>query len=273
MLSKEELTVYDRDGYLLRPGYFSTDEVKVMRDQLDSLFNKDKPEKILETSGKVRSVYGIHTTNEVFSRLVRHPGLLRPAMEILKSEVYVYQFKINAKVAMFGDVWAWHQDFIFWKKEDGLPEPRVINVSIFLDEVTEFNGPMMIIPGSHKSGMVNLASGTSPEGSQEWPSDLAADLKYSLGRELVAELVKRNGIIAPKGPAGSVLFFDANVFHGSSSNMSPFNRAMAIVTYNSTSNVPSRRENARPEFLVATDHSPLQPLAEDCLKMAASCLG
>lgn len=267
-----DLEAYERDGYLLKQGCFSADEVQLMRDQLDPLFNEDRPERILEANGKVRSVYGSHKTNEVFSRLVRHPRLLGPAMEILKGDVYVYQFKLNAKVAMDGDLWKWHQDFIFWHKEDGLPEPRVINISIFLDEVTEFNGPMMLIPGSHKAGMVDLHSQTFQTSENQWISDLTADLKFSLERRLVAELVQRNGIVAPKGPAGSILFFDANIFHGSSCNMSPFNRAIAIITYNSTANLPAFREHLRPEFLAARESSPLVPLAEDCLKLSSlSC--
>jgi len=31
-----------------------------------------------------------------------------------------------------------------------MPEARAMNVAIFLDEVNEFNGPLMLIPGSHK---------------------------------------------------------------------------------------------------------------------------
>ena len=194
-------------------------------------------------------------------------------MTLLKSDVYVYQSKINAKAAMGGDIWEWHQDFIFWHKEDGLPSPRIINMSIFLDEVTEFNGPLMLVPGSHRSGMVD-ASARSPlhaESTEDsWKMNLTADLKYSLERTVVADCVANKGIVAPKGAAGSLLLFSPNIFHGSSNNMSPFHRNMVIITYNSTENLPESVKAPRPEFLAARDYEALAPLSEDCLTQASN---
>ena len=71
-------------------------------------------------------------------------------MQIFGEPVYMHQFKINGKMAFDGDVWQWHQDYGTWKNDDQMPEPRATNVAIFLDEVNEFNGPLMFIPGSHQ---------------------------------------------------------------------------------------------------------------------------
>ena len=62
----------------------------------------------------------------------------------------MHQFKINGKMAFEGDVWQWHQDYGTWKNDDLMPTERAMNVAIFLDDVNEFNGPLMFIPGSHK---------------------------------------------------------------------------------------------------------------------------
>src|SRR5262249_62330406 len=97
-----------------------------------------------------------HRSNEHFARLICDPRILKPAMQILNSDVYVYQFKINVKAAFSGDLWQWHQDYVFWHKEDGMQKPDVINVSIFLDDVTEFNGPIFFIPHSHAEGMIDV---------------------------------------------------------------------------------------------------------------------
>ena len=50
-------------------------------------------------------------------------------------QLYMHQFKINAKPAFDGDVWQWHQDYGTWARDDGMPEPRAMNISVFLDEV------------------------------------------------------------------------------------------------------------------------------------------
>ena len=223
--------------------------------------------------GIVRSVYGSHTTNEVFNKLSRHPRLVEPVQQLLGSEVYVYQFKINAKAAFGGDVWEWHQDYIFWQKEDGLGSDRAASVAIFLDDVNEFNGPMFIIPGSQAEGVIDKSAQTLPAGmrnqvyenSPAWISNLTADLKYSLDRETIASLVEKHGLFAPKGPAGSALFFHCNLVHASSNNISPFDRTVVFVSFNSVENVPEWRENRRPDFLASRDATPIVPVLDDAL--------
>ncbi|WP_430641250.1 phytanoyl-CoA dioxygenase family protein, partial [Bradyrhizobium brasilense] len=42
--------------------------------------------------------------------------------------------------------WQWHQDYGTWKRDDGMPEPRAMNIAIFLDEVMPINGPLMLVP-------------------------------------------------------------------------------------------------------------------------------
>ena len=76
-ISEKQWMAYEQDGYLLMPNYFSTEEVEIMRSQLPQLLNQDAPQRILENSGIVRSVYGVHTKNLIFERLVRHPKLLQ----------------------------------------------------------------------------------------------------------------------------------------------------------------------------------------------------
>ena len=270
-LTPEQLTSYERDGYLFLPELFSPQEVEVMNRQLPELFADRSERRVVEKgSGAVRSVYGSHSTNEVFRRLAHHPRLVEPALQILRNPVYIYQFKINAKVAFLGDVWEWHQDYIFWQREDGVPAPELVTLSVFLDEVTEFNGPLLLVPGSHQAGVIEpppkegIPEGY--EGSPDWIANLMADLKYSVDKDSLSRLVDRGGIVAPKGPAGSVLFFHPNLVHGSVPNLSPHDRKIVLVTYNRVDNLPSFRENPRPEFLVSRDFTPVQPLADNALQ-------
>lgn len=270
LLTEEQVKAYEEDGFLLLPHCLSAQEIESLREQLAVEFAVDSERRVLEKSGNVvRSVYGSHVENEVFRRLVAHPCLAEPAMQLLRSSVYVYQFKINAKAAFGGDLWQWHQDYIFWLKEDGLPAPRLVNTVLFLDEVNEFNGPIFFVRGSHKEGVIEASHGEGfPDGysgSPAWISNLTADLKYSVGRDTVAQLIRKSSVEAPKGQSGSVLFFHPNTLHGSSPNMSPFDRNLVIVTYNSTENLPPEVENPRPWFLVSRDFTPVSPLAEGAL--------
>jgi L-proline 4-hydroxylase len=254
-------------GYLLVSSLFTADEVDVMRAEMPVLMADDSPRRVLEKDQQtVRALHGCHQVNEVFRRLAAHPRILEPARQILGSAVYVHQFKINVKAAFAGDVWRWHQDFIFWRKEDGMQAPRAVNAIVFLDDVTEFNGPLYLVPGSQSVGMIDVDPLAAPDRS--WRASFAADLKYTVTREMLDDLVGRFGLVSPKGPSGSVLFTHCNLVHGSPPNMSPTDRRLAIVTYNSVDNPLLPVEHPRPGFLVARDFTPINPLDDDTLRTA-----
>lgn len=276
-ISKAQLDSYSETGLLLLPDCFTKDEVNVIKAELPAAFARDNLRRVLEKDGKaVRSVYGSHKDNEILARLVRHPKLVGPATQILGNGVYVYQFKINSKSAFDGDLWQWHQDYIFWLKEDGLPAPSVTNAVVFLDDVSEFNGPVYLIPGSHSEGVIDVPAfnGARSRANEQpahykskpaWISNLTANLKYSLDKEVMAGLVTKHGVMAPKGPSGSVLFFHCNLVHGSPNNMSPFNRTLVLISFSSVDNIPMRRKDPRPDFLVGNDYRPIQPLDDNAL--------
>jgi hypothetical protein len=271
-ITDKQVQDYRRDGYLLLPALFSPDEVQAMKDELAGIFEEDSPARVMEKeTGVVRSVYGSHRNNEVFARMVRDPRLLEPSRALLEDDVYVHQFKINAKLAFRGEVWEWHQDYIFWRNEDGMPTNNVVTVALFLDEVNEFNGPLLFVPGSQKGGVIEPRARNEAEGGAEsWKADVAAALSYTVQQDTLAELVEDGGITAPKGPAGSVLLFDGNVVHGSAPNMSPFDRMLALVTYNAVSNAPTGGRKVRPDFLCSRDFTPVVPLESDAETLATS---
>ena len=93
----------------------------------------------------------------------------------------MHQFKINGKMAFEGDVWQWHQDYGTWLNDDMMPTERAMNVAIFLDDVNEYNGPLMFIPGSHKKGVVDARHDTTTTSYPLW----------TLDHDLVAQLVER----------------------------------------------------------------------------------
>jgi hypothetical protein len=262
-LTSNQLRTYAESGLLFFPSLFDPAEIAALSAATDEMAAIDHPSRVLETDGEtVRALHGCHLTNAVMARLTRLPRMLRPAEQIVGDSAYVYQFKINFKAAFGGDVWKWHQDYIFWAKGDGMPRPDCVNIMVYLDEVTEFNGPLMCIPKSHRHGMVDAMAS---QGQGNWKDGVSADLKYSLDRETVSKLIEEGGIVAPKGPAGSVLIFHPNLAHGSAPNLSPWDRSMMIVTYNSVNNVPVPTGELRPEFLVSRDTSALQVDSEAVL--------
>jgi ectoine hydroxylase len=271
----DALSSFERDGFVFLEGVFSADEVAVLRAAVPPLFAERTERTVYEVDGTtIRSVYGPHQRSKVFADLARHPRLVQPAQAVLGRAVYVYQSKINTKAVFGSDVWPWHQDYIFWWKEDGMPAPRALTIGVFLDDITEASGPMSLVPSSHKNGVVATDSyegrPSGYEQSPSWIANLVARLKYTISKDVFVELASKHGIVTPMGPAGSILVFDCNVAHASSVNLSPNERRMAFITYNAVDNAPSEAGLRRPEFLVSRDVAPVIPVADDVLRNAST---
>jgi ectoine hydroxylase len=263
-VSAGQLQSYDDAGFLLIPEVFSPEEIAALRARLPAILAEDSPRRIMEKDGTtVRSVYGSHVTDPLFGQLASDWRIVRSVERIVKSRVYVHQSKINWKGSFSGDAWAWHQDYIFWQKEDGVSRPDLTTAAVFLDEVNEFNGPISFIRGSHKKLVIDVeGKQTSHEVYRQcppWISNLTAEIKYSVPNEMVSVLARGHEMVAPKGLPGSVLFFHPNVVHASASNISPFNRAVVMITYNSIHNIPTKLENVRPDFLCSRDYTAVTP--------------
>ena len=265
-LGEAQVARYRREGFvLLPPGFLPGRTLETVASVMPAALADDGPHRIMERDGStVRSVYGLHRSVPELADLARTPALLSAARQLLGDDVYVHQSKINLKAAFGGDQWEWHQDYIYWLHGDGIRKPDLLNVAIFLDEVTEFNGPLTFIPGSHTEGVLSgeFAEGMplGYEDAPAWVATLTADEKFQVRPEVIADLACRNGLRAPKGPAGSVLVFDPNILHSSGPNISPFRRAMLMFVYNAVGNAPHPVPNPRPAFLAEPDFSALQPL-------------
>jgi ectoine hydroxylase len=258
-LTADQLTQFDRDGYLFFPGRFSPDETKVLTEAVPALYARREPYNVRE-KGKdaVRTNFAAHLVSEPFARLARHPRMVQPVMDLFGEAVYMHQFKINGKQAFDGDVWEWHQDYGTWLNDDLMPTERAMNVAIFLDDVNEFNGPLMFIPGSHRRGVVDAKHDLTTTSYPLWTVD----------NELIASLVERaggthGGIVAPKGPAGSMILFHSCLVHASTSNLSPWHRVSVYLSLCAVSN--HIRRFKRPEYIAHRDFTPIECLPDDCL--------
>ncbi len=258
-LSAQQRADFDRDGYLFFPGLFSAAEMQPMLGAVPELYSRREAYNVREKgSDAVRTNFAGHLVSEPFARLARHPRMVEPVQELLGEALYMHQFKINGKLAFEGDVWQWHQDYGTWKNDDLMPTERAMNVAIFLDDVNEFNGPLMFIPGSHRRGVVDARHDLTTTSYPLWTVD----------SELIAQLVERaggknGGIVSPKGPAGSMILFHSCLVHASTSNLSPWNRVSVYLSLCAVSN--HIRRFKRPEYIAHRDFTPIACLPDDCL--------
>lgn len=264
-LTDEQLEVFQTTGILIADKAFSGDDVDLMRAEMHQLVHTERPTNLAEVDGStMRALHGCDEHSQVMWNLVRDPRLLTPAQQMLGGDVYLHQFKVSMKSAFDGDLWKWHQDFMYWHHEDGLPESRAVTAALYVNEVTQFNAPTWVIPGSHREGLLRHRdpSMRAPKpGLPDWQDNVIADFKYILENDEVTRLANRLGIVSATGPAGTVLFFHSSTVHASTWNLSPYERIVILITYNAVANRPVKAKDQgpghRPQFLVNRDYTPL----------------
>lgn len=274
-LSEAELAQYERDGFLVFNNFLDPATVRQFRDDLTAYEDDDR---ILRSEGtitepgkqEIRSIFGIHELSDRFDRLTRDPKILAMVRQLLGSDAYIHQSRINFKPGFHGKGFDWHSDFETWHAEDGMPRMRAVSFSIALTDNTPFNGPLMLIPGSHKRFVPCV--GRTPE--DNYQSSLK---KQELGvpnDQDLARLADEHGIKAPTGPAGSLIIFECNTLHASNANMSPWPRSNLFFVYNSVENrleAPFCGNKPRPEFLGnRTNTEALTPFERDHFQRTGS---
>jgi ectoine hydroxylase len=256
-LSKMNLSSYEENGYLFQEAFFTPEETKALQDELHRLLQESrgvkKPEVILEPEGdEVRSIFAVHRDNTIFQALSQHPKLVSAVKQILGSDVYIHQSRINFKPGFKGKEFQWHSDFETWHTEDGMPRMRALSCSIALSDNYPFNGPLMVIPGSHKHYVTCI--GETPENNFE--NSLRRQVFGVPDEQSLTQLVQQSGIEQPAGKAGSIVFFDCNIMHGSNSNITPYPRSNAFFVFNSVQNKlvePFASQKPRPDYIAARD--------------------
>lgn len=258
VLTQEQLEAFDRDGYIFIEGAFTPDEADMLGDEAKRIFAMDRDEVWRESNGVARTAFAAHTYSEPFRRIGAHPRLVEPVKQLLNGDVYMHQYKINAKAAFDGAVWQWHQDYGTWKRDDEMPEPRAMNIALFVDDVSFANGPLMFIPGSHKTGVLEAGHDLETTSYPLW----------TLDRATVRKLADDGGIVAPIGPRGSVLMFHCNLVHASPPNISPWDRTIVYLSLCEVNN--HIRQFKRKEWIAHRDFAPIQSLSDDCLEELVS---
>lgn len=263
-LSKEQVDFFEKNGYLIFDDLFSSDEANKLFEELKSLSNdetkKKLPQFILEeTHRDVRSIFEIHKISKIYGMLCRDKRVLNKVQQLLGSKVYVHQSRVNLKPGFDGKEFYWHSDFETWHSEDGMPNMHAVSCSISLTKNYEFNGPLMVIPGSHKEFV--SCSGKTPD--EHYKQSLKRQEIGTPDKEILEQMVEKSKIVSAKGDAGSVIIFDCNIMHGSNGNITPYPRSNAFFVYNSIHNKlvePFCGLNPRPDYVAEREFLSLEPV-------------
>lgn len=240
-LTSAELTSYEENGYLVRDGAFSAEEVKEIhraceetctsvaarsverakvkvsqyyvfeRDVADSTLIKWEP----GDGNVIQGLEPVAHLHPYFGALAKHPAFTEPTCSILGvDEVALFTEKLNTKRARVGGEYALHKDYPYWTDSAEDPE-RLVTLSVALDDSTAENGALEVLPGSHK--MKN-------------PPTKDSELDFERN-ELDPDRLDTSGMIVVEVPAGSVIMFGPHLIHRSGPNKSDVDRRALLYTF------------------------------------------
>ncbi|MEV0524430.1 MULTISPECIES: ectoine hydroxylase [unclassified Streptomyces] len=261
-ITADELAGFDRDGFLAIDQLITPDEVSVYHAELSRLIDDptmraDERSIVEPRSQEIRTIFEVHKISELFAKLAADPRVVGRARQILGSDVYVHQSRINVKPGFGASGFYWHSDFETWHAEDGLANMRTVSVSIALTKNHDTNGGLMIMPGSHKTFLG--CEGATPK--DNYKRSLQMQDAGIPSDETLTSLASDYGIRLFTGEAGSATWFDCNAMHGSGDNITPFPRSNVFIVFNSVENTavePFAAPVRRPEYIGARDFTPVK---------------
>lgn len=256
-LDRDQLNHYENNGYLVFPDFLPElveplqAEIARLRTELQGC-----EELVREPhDNSLRTVFNPCRFSPQIDALFRHPKVLPMVRQLLGSDVYLMQSRINNKPAFRGRSFAWHSDFETWHVEDGMPRMRALTAWLMLNENTHYNGPLYVIPGSHK--LYVSCRGTT--GEDNYKSSLRQQTLGVPEPDTMREILRDREIHAITGKPGTLVIHECNLLHGSPDNISGDPRQVAMCVYNSVENKPVEPFGAarpRPAFLSSRDFTP-----------------
>lgn len=237
MLSQEQIDFYQENGYLMVDNVISKEDIANALDDINHW---------IEESRQHDSAYGVtidgrprfdlekdHSPNHPSLRRIASPTEISPnfaklslasEMAIMANELIgkqgtrFHHSKINAKLPNTATLVKWHQDFLFTPHTND----DLVTALLMLTEVTPENGPLQVIPGSHKGELYS-----------HWHDG------HFTGQVADSVIDKhcQNPVLCT-GKPGSVCFMHTRLLHSSAPNHTLLPRTLFITVYSAEDALP-----------------------------------
>jgi ectoine hydroxylase-related dioxygenase (phytanoyl-CoA dioxygenase family) len=221
-LNSQQIASYRDGGYLVVEGVLDASRVAALRRVVDGLVQAaravtehtdvyDLEETHTPAEPRVRRIKQPHLRHPAFAALVADPVVVAILADLIGPDIRLQNTKLNLKGAGYGAPVEWHQDWAFYPHTND----DVLAAGFYLDDCEPDNGPLLVVPGSHRGPTWDhhaegyFCGALDPE---------AAGLDVSTAVPLT-------------GPAGSMTIHHARLVHGSAANVSERPRRLLLHEY------------------------------------------
>lgn len=229
MLTKAQIDLFWKDGVITVENAVTPYQLKCLQDTFadwveDSRKHKKDFGEVLDGrprfdlepghSNEVPALRRVQSPEEIssaYADVMRNSKIVDFAADLVGPSIRFHHGKVNSKLPGSATKVKFHQDFSF----QPMTNDDMITALLFVDDVTLDNGPLEVVPGSHKGPLYS-----------HWHND---NFTGAVADTVVDE--NKENIIKCIGPKGSVCLMHASLLHGSAPNLSSEPRTLYIITY------------------------------------------
>ena len=238
-LTPGQRDAFERDGYLVLPDAVDAAQLAALRAQLQTWIEESRAHDAAygETIDKLprfdvaaehraetpalRRVNNPAEVSDIYAEVAFDSPMVDAVAEAIGPDVKFHHGKINVKLPGTTTKVDYHQDFSYTPHTND----DIVTALLMLDEVTEENGCLMVVPGSHREGQKSLWQGDRFTGKVD--------------AETEQDALRRG--VPVTGPAGSVCLMHTSLLHGSAANQSDKRRTLYICVYTAADAWPLAR--------------------------------
>lgn len=245
-LAEAQVGQFERDGYLFLEGALPADILKVLNDEFEAWVEESRshsepygltfdgrprfdlePGHSAERPG-LRRISSPTELSDSYLSVMRSSIAVDATAELIGPNLEFSHSKANSKQPGAGTEVKFHQDLLF----EAHTNDDMLAILYFLDEVTLDNGPLEVVPGSHRGPLY-----------EHWQDGVFTG---AVAADVADEAAER--AVACHGPAGSACLMHTRILHGSAPNRSASARTLYICTYRSEDSQPLQANHIPSRF-------------------------
>jgi ectoine hydroxylase-related dioxygenase (phytanoyl-CoA dioxygenase family) len=222
MLTQAQIEEYNEIGAIVVPDILTAEEVHRLRAVTDGFVQRargltthtdiyDLEDSHTPDNPRVRRIKAAHLHDPAYGALARHPKIVAVLQDLWGPDIRFDTAKLNLKCAGFGAPVEWHQDWAFYPHTND----DLAAVGVMFDDMAMENGPLMIIPGSHRGPIYDHHANGIFCGAMD-PTN--QDVDYA-------------SAIPLNGRAGSITIHHVRAVHGSAPNVSDHDRRLLLFQF------------------------------------------
>lgn len=219
VISDRDIAFYRQNGYLLVEDVLDRSTRARMKEVITGLIASAKgatqhtdvydlePSHTPENP-RVRRIKKPHAVHPIFWEFAKSPTLLDVVTKLLGPNVRLHGSKLNMKDPKYGSAVEWHQDWAFYPHTND----DLLAIGVMLDDVQLENGPLLVLPGTHKGPVF----------------DHHLEGRFCGAMDPHAVKLPYDKAVAITGKAGSASFHHVRLVHGSAQNTSDKPRQLLL---------------------------------------------